>query len=100
MARREVVISLPVEIDTCNADHVTEELTMAVGRHPVVIIDMSATTFLRWWARAAVRAYKRATDSGGALRLVVTTAQVRRIFRLLGIDRVLDVYPQSERGAS
>lgn len=44
MARREVVISLPVEIDTCNADHVTEELTMAVGRHPVVIIDMSATT--------------------------------------------------------
>ena len=24
MARREVVISLPVEIDTCNADHVTE----------------------------------------------------------------------------
>ena len=55
---------------------------------------------LRWWAPAAVRAYKRATDSGGALRLVVTTAQVRRIFRLLGIDRVLDVYPQSERGAS
>jgi anti-sigma B factor antagonist len=92
--RREVVVSLPVEIDMCNAGRVAEELTRAVSHHSVVIIDMTATTFCDGaGARAILRAYKRATDSGGELRLVVATAPVRRIFGLLGIDRVLDVYP-------
>lgn len=98
LARREMVISLPVAIDICNAARAAEELIMAVSRHPVVIIDMSATTFCDCaGARAVVRAYKRAADSGGELRLVVTTLPVRRIFSLLGIDRLLDVYLSLEQ---
>jgi anti-anti-sigma factor len=97
MARREMVISLPVEIDMCNADRVAEELTTAVSHNSVVIIDMSTTAFCDGaGARAIVRAHKRATDSGAELRLAVTTAPVRRIFSLTGIDRLLDVYPSLE----
>jgi hypothetical protein len=44
-------------------------------------------------ARAIVRAYKRATDSGAEVRLVVTAALVWRIFGLMGVDRLLDIYP-------
>jgi anti-anti-sigma regulatory factor len=43
-----------------------------------------------------MHAHKRATGSGAALRLVVTAEPVRRIFGLLGIDRLLDTYPSVE----
>jgi hypothetical protein len=46
--------------------------------------------------RAIVRAHQRATGSGAELRLVVTAAPVRRIFGLIGVDRLLDFYPSVE----
>jgi hypothetical protein len=46
--------------------------------------------------RAIVRAHERATGSGAGLRLVVTAAPVRRIFGLIGVDRLLDLYPSVE----
>ena len=89
-----MVVALPEQVDLSNAAGVTEELTMAVSRNAAVIIDMSATRFCDCaGARAIVRAYKRATDSGAELRLVVTAALVRRIFGLMGVDRLLDIYP-------
>ncbi len=92
-----MVVVLPEQIDLSNAAGVAEELTAAVSRNAAVIIDMSATTFCDCaGARAIVRAYKRATDSGTELRLVVTAALVRRIFGLMGVDRLLDIYPSVE----
>ncbi len=89
-----MVVVLPEQIDLRNAAGVAEELTAAVSRNAAVIIDMSATRFCDCaGARAIVRAYKRATDSGTELRLVVTAALVRRIFGLMGVDRLLDIYP-------
>jgi anti-anti-sigma factor len=97
LARREIVVALPDEIDICNAARVAEELTSAVSRGSVVIIDMSASTFCDCaGAHAIVRARKRAADSSAEVRLVVTAAPVRRIFGLLGIDRLLDFYPRVE----
>ena len=94
LTRNAVVVALPEQIDLSNAAGVTEELTIAVSRNAAVIIDMSATRFCDCaGARAIVRAYKRATDSGAELRLVVTAALVRRIFGLMGVDRLLDIYP-------
>ena len=76
-----MVIALPEQIDVSNAAGVAEKLTAAVSHEAAVIIDMSATRFCDCaGARAIVRAYKRATDSGTELRLVVTAAPVRRIF--------------------
>jgi anti-sigma B factor antagonist len=91
------VVALPAEIDLSNAAGVAEKLTSAVGRHPAVIIDMSATRFCDCaGARAIVRAHRRAADSGTELRLVVTTAPVRRIFSLTGVDRLLQIYPSMD----
>ena len=89
-----MVVALPEQIDLSNAAGIAEELTTAVSRNAVVIIDMSATRFCDCaGARAVVRAYTRASDSGTELRLVVTAALVRRIFGLMGVDRLLDLYP-------
>ena len=97
LARREIVVALPEAIDICNAARVAEELTSAVSRGSVVIIDMSASTFCDCaGAHAIVRTHKRAADNGAEVRLVVTAAPVRRIFGLLGIGRLLDFYPRVE----
>ena len=97
MARREKVVALPEEVDIRNAAGVAEELTLAVSRSSVVIIDMSATMFCDCaGARAIVRAHKRAADSGAELRLVVTAKLVRRMFGLIGVDHLLDIYPSVE----
>jgi anti-sigma B factor antagonist len=94
LARNAVVIALPEQIDLSNAAGFAEKLTAAVSHEAAVIIDMSATRFCDCaGARAIVRAYKRATDSGVEVRLVVTAALVRRIFGLMGVDRLLDIYP-------
>ena len=95
--QREVIVPLPEEIDIGNAAGVADELTSAVSRNRVVIIDMSATRFCDCaGVRAIVRAHKRATGSGAELRLVVSAAPVRRIFGLIGVDRLLDLYPSVE----
>ncbi len=102
LARHAVIVALPEQIDVTNAAGVAEQLTSAVGRHPAVLIDMTATRFCDCaGARAIMRAYTRATDSGAELRLVVTTEPVQRIFSLIGVDRLLEVYPSVEtaRGA-
>jgi anti-sigma B factor antagonist len=97
VARRETIVALPEEIDLLNANRIAEQLTLAVRRNPAVIIDMTATTFCDCaGARAIVHAHKRATGSGAELRLVVIAEPVRRIFGLLGIDRLLDTYPSVE----
>ena len=88
---------LPEEIDVTNAACVAEQLTMAISDGSTVIIDMSATTFCdRAGAHAIVRAHKHATDSRAELRPVVTAELVQRIFGLVGIDRLLDMYPTVE----
>ena len=102
LARHAVIVALPEQIDVTNAAGVAEQLTSAVSGHPAVLIDMTATRFCDCaGARAIMRACTRATDSGAELRLVVTTEPVRRIFSLIGVDRLLAVYPSVEaaRGA-
>ena len=97
LARRAVVVALPEEIDLTNTAGVAEQLTLAVGRHLIVIIDMSATRFCDCaGARAIVRAHKRAAEGGAELRLVVTADPMRHILGRLGVDRLLDLYPSVE----
>jgi anti-sigma B factor antagonist len=97
LARRTVIVALPEQIDVTNAAGVAEQLTSAVSCHPAVLIDMTATRFCDCaGARAIMRAYTHATESGAQLRLVVTTEPVRRIFSLIGVDRLLEVYPSVE----
>ena len=101
LARNTVVVAMPEAIDLNNAAGIAGKLTVAVSRNALVIIDMSATTFCDCaGARTVVRAYKRATDSGTELRLAETAAPVRRIFSLMGIDRLVDIYPSVEAAHS
>ena len=91
-----IVVPLPAEIDIANADRVDAELNAAFGPGVgMVVADMSGTRFCDTsGVHALVMAHKRAQASGTGFRVVVRPGEVRRILEILGLDRVLAIYPR------
>jgi RNA polymerase sigma-70 factor, ECF subfamily len=90
-----VVIALPVEIDMANADRVGQQLGAALAPGvATVIADMTATRFCDSSGLSMlVRAHGQAAANGTELRLVVASAAVLRTLTLVGLDRLLPIYP-------
>ena len=89
------VVRLPPEIDLTVADGVREAL-LAVLNHGALglVVDMTATTFCdSAGITALVRAARRAGANGATMRLAATAQPVLRVFSLVGIDQLIDVYP-------
>jgi anti-anti-sigma factor len=90
-----VVVTLPAEIDTMNAELAAAELTATFEPGvTLVIADMTATAFCDTSGlRALVRAYEDADGRGIPLRFVVRPdGLVRRSLQLTGIVQLLPVY--------
>lgn len=85
---------LPAEIDLANAAPVGETIdAILCDGVSVAIVDMSSTSFCDTsGVRVLVKAHQRAQATGTDLRLVVPAIGVRRVFQLLGVDRVLKLY--------
>jgi anti-sigma B factor antagonist len=90
-----VVVRLPAEVDLTSADGLREALLAVLNQGArALIVDMTATTFCDSAAiHAITRAARRAAASGAEIRLAACAPTVLRILALLGIDRVLGVYP-------
>jgi anti-sigma B factor antagonist len=89
------MVVLPVEIDAVCAQRVGEELSAALDEGVTVLVaDLSGTAFCdSSGVRTLVGAYRAAVDNGTELRLVVPATSVRRVFELMGVDKLLAVYP-------
>ena len=87
------VLALPAEIDAANAGTIGQELQSLISLGaPVVVIDMSATTFCdSAGVQAIITAYRQATADGTQLRLVATA--MLRILTLVGADQLVPIYP-------
>ncbi len=92
---RTAVVRLPAEIDLTIADALRDALLSALNQGALgLIVDMTATTFCdSAGITALVRAARRAAATGATMRLAVIAPAVLRIFSLVGIDRLIDVYP-------
>jgi anti-sigma B factor antagonist len=90
-----VIVTLPDEIDMTNAGLVEDRLRAAVRPGiEVVIADMSATTFADSSAVRALLAAQSAALAGHAeLRLVIVACAVLRILQVMGLDKLLRIYP-------
>jgi anti-sigma B factor antagonist len=89
------VVTLPGEIDVNNADRVREDL-LAVLDHgaSLLVADLSKTTFCdSAGVSALVQAFRRATDGGASMRLVVATPAVQRVLSITGVDRLVEIFP-------
>ncbi|HTU75549.1 MAG TPA: STAS domain-containing protein [Trebonia sp.] len=97
-----VVVRLPVEVDLTSADRLREALlAVLTSEAAALIVDMTATTFCDSAAiHAITRATRRAAADGAEIRLAACTPPVLRLLGLLGIDRVIAVYPTVNDAAS
>ena len=92
------IVALPPEIDITNADRVGDELRAAFRPGvAVVIADMTRTTFCdSAAARNLLLANDKAAERQAELRLAIPSAAVLRTLAILGLDRVLRIYPSLE----
>ncbi|MFJ9778837.1 STAS domain-containing protein [Amycolatopsis sp. NPDC101161] len=90
-----VVLALAGELDTATAARVTratDEVLATGDRPPVLIVDLSAVSFL---SVAGVRAIHSAHDAAGHQRFRVVTGEnpgVREFLHATGFDAVLNCY--------
>ena len=91
----QALVSLPQHIDISNADQIREQLLWIINRGAAVLIaDLTGTISCDYsGVDALARAHHRAAANGTELRLVVTSAVVRRVLTVNGFDRLVAVYP-------
>ena len=94
-AGQTAVVTATGEIDLTNAEGLRDALLSALNAGARgLVVDMTATTFLdSAGVTALVRASRRAAATETTVRLVVTAPAVLRVLNLVGIDRLIEVYP-------
>jgi anti-sigma B factor antagonist len=94
--RVPVVVVLPSEIDVTNSEEVYEQLVEAFAADVhTVIADMTETIFCdSSGVHAIMHAHERATARDIRMVLAVSpTTSVRRVLELIGVGRLMPVYP-------
>jgi anti-sigma B factor antagonist len=89
------IVTLPAEIDICNAEAAGGELRAAFRPGvTVVIADMTQTSFADSSAvRALLQAHDTAAASHAELRVVIQPGPVLRTMKIMGLDALLRIYP-------
>lgn len=96
------VVTLPEYLDRSNAGRVREQLLLVINRGAAVLIaDLAATVSCNYFGVEALeRAYQDAIARGTELRLVVTDEVVRHELSLIGLDRLVLIYPTLKAAAA
>lgn len=95
-ANEPVVVALPAEIDVTNSEEVYAQLVAALAPGvSTVIADMMATVFCdSSGVHAIMHAQENAAARDVRMLLAVSSAtSVRRVLELIGVTRLMPVYP-------
>ena len=94
---RTAVVSTGVELDLTIADGLREALLDVLNAGALgLVVDMTPTTFCDSAGISAItRAVRRAAANDATVRLAVASPAVLRVFDLVGLDRLIDVYPDA-----
>jgi anti-sigma B factor antagonist len=88
------VITAPAEIDVGNAQHLRMAIFAASYGQPLIVLDMSATSFCdSAGVGVLILSSRRVEADGGELRLIVSSPTVLQVMTLIGADRVLRIFP-------
>ena len=92
------IFSLGGSLDIATSPTLRAALVEATGRDKHhIVVDLSQLEFLDSTGLGAlIGAHKRATERGGAVRLVAQEGQILRLLRITGLLEVLPVYPTVE----
>ncbi len=96
------VVAAEGEIDLTNAEGLRDALLSALNAGAGgLIVDMTRTTFLdSSGVTAVVRAVRRASATEATVRLAVTAPPVLRVLNLVGIDRLVNIFPSVTEAAA
>ena len=84
------VVAAPEEIDITTAYGLRAALASAARGSATVVVDMTRTHACdAAGLHVLVRAHRRALANGGELRLVAASPDVRHLFAITGLDRVI-----------
>jgi anti-sigma B factor antagonist len=84
------VVAAPEEIDITTAYGLRAALASAARGQASVVVDMTRTHACDTTGlHVLVRAHKRALAKGGELRLVISSPNIRGLFAITGLDRVI-----------
>jgi anti-sigma B factor antagonist len=94
---RAATVAVPGELDLTISDGLREALLEVLNEGALgLVVDMSATTFCDSAGITAItRAMRRASANDATMRLAVTSPAVLRVLDLVGIDRLIDIYPDA-----
>lgn len=89
------VVTLPPEVDVSNSQQIGQELASLVDKGAVMlIVDLTGTTFCDTsGARELIAARKHAHAAGAEARLVVKAHAVLRVFEIIGLGDLFDIFP-------
>ena len=95
---RAAVVTVPMELDLTIAEELRDVLLEALNAGALgLVVDMTATTFCDSAGITAItRAVRRAAATDATMRLAVTSTPVLRVLNLVGIDRLIDIYPDAD----
>ena len=95
---RCATVAVPAELDLTISDGLREALLGVLNAGALgLVVDMTATTFCDSAGISAItRAMRRAAANDAAMRLAVTAPAVLRVLDLVGIDRLIDIYPDAD----
>lgn len=88
-----VVVAVRGEVDLATAPALKDRLLELVSEGKTeIVVDLSNTDFLdSTGLGAVVAAYKRVRAHEGHMRLVATSARVKRVFEITNLDRVVPI---------
>ena len=91
---RPVVIQVPREIDATNAEEVAAHFRAAYRPGTIIVADMAKAIFCdALGTRELLNVHYWAMASRCELRVARPSAEVMRVWQLLGADRILAIYP-------
>ena len=91
------MVAVPGELDLTIADGLREALLGVLNAGALgLVVDMTATTFCDSAGITAIsRAARRAAAHDATIRLAATAPAVLRVLDLVGMDRLINVYPDT-----
>ncbi len=91
------VVAAPEEIDITTAYGLRAALASAARGQATVVVYMTRTHSCDTAGlHVLVRAHKRVLAKGGDLRLVISSPDLRQVFAITGIDRVISQFASLE----
>jgi anti-sigma B factor antagonist len=95
------VVSGAGEIDLATSPALRSRLQDAIGRHRVVIVDLSDVTFIDSTGLGVlIGGLRRVNEAGGEMKIVVADPRVLKIFEITGLTELFSIHPSLAEATS